>query len=153
MERETDTIFNVYKLPSIEQSIRYLHAAAGFPTKSTWLKAIRCGNFSTWPLINVKNVNKHFPESEETQNGHMRSQRQGVRSTKQKAEPTQPSQEPLPKQNDIMIRTYDTHDTMFTDQTGKFPHLSSRGNRYQMILYHVDSNSIWVECTKNKTEG
>ena len=22
-----------------------------------------------------------------------------------------------------------------------------------MILYHVDSNSIWVECTKNKTEG
>jgi len=42
---------------------------------------------------------------------------------------------------------------MFTDQTGKFPYLSSRGNRYQMILYHVDSNSIWVECTKNKTEG
>ncbi|KAL7474216.1 hypothetical protein ACHAW6_000727 [Cyclotella cf. meneghiniana] len=39
------------------------------------------------------------------------------------------------------------------DQTGKFPHLSSQGNRYQMILYHVNSNSIWVEPTKNKTEG
>jgi hypothetical protein len=42
---------------------------------------------------------------------------------------------------------------MFTEQTGKFPHLSSRGNRYQMILYHVASNSIWVEPMKNRTEG
>ena len=42
---------------------------------------------------------------------------------------------------------------MFTDQTGKLPHLSSQGNRYQMILYHVSSNSIWVEAMKNRTEG
>ena len=52
-----------------------------------------------------------------------------------------------------MVKMYDTHDTLYTDQTGKFPHLSSRGNRYQMIAYHVDSNSIWVEPTKNKSEG
>eukprot|EP00804_Cyclotella_cryptica_P029865 CCRYP_010777-RA/>CCRYP_010777-RA protein AED:0.22 eAED:0.28 QI:0/0/0/1/1/1/4/0/696 len=50
-------------------------------------------------------------------------------------------------------KTYDTHDTVYTDQTGRFPHASSRGNRYQMILYHTDSNSIWVEPTKNRTEG
>eukprot|EP00804_Cyclotella_cryptica_P030011 CCRYP_013454-RA/>CCRYP_013454-RA protein AED:0.36 eAED:0.39 QI:0/0/0/1/0/0/4/0/743 len=42
---------------------------------------------------------------------------------------------------------------LYSDQTGKFPHASSRGNRYQMILYHTDSNSIWVEPTKNRTEG
>ena len=74
-------INHVYELPSVEPAIRYLHGAAGFPTKATWLKAIRAGNFLSWPLINVKNVNKYFPESEETQRGHMRSQRQGVRST------------------------------------------------------------------------
>eukprot|EP00804_Cyclotella_cryptica_P027000 CCRYP_016654-RA/>CCRYP_016654-RA protein AED:0.44 eAED:0.44 QI:0/0/0/1/0/0/2/0/73 len=34
-----------------------------------------------------------------------------------------------------------------------FPHLSSQANLYQMILYHVDSNSTWDEPTKNKTEG
>ena len=84
IERETDTIGNVYELPSINQTIRYLHAAAGFPTKATWLKAIRKGNYSTWPLVTVKNVTKHFPESEETQQGHMRGQRQGIRSTKTK---------------------------------------------------------------------
>jgi len=67
-----EEIKNVYELPSIEQTIRYLHAAAGFPTKATWLKAIRHGNYVSWPLINVKNVNKYFPESEETQYGHMR---------------------------------------------------------------------------------
>jgi len=152
-ERDPEDINNVYELPSIEQSIRYLHGAAGFPTKATWLKAIRRGNYDTWPLINVKNVHKHFPESEETQHGHMRNQRQGVRSTKQReSEPTNPAA-PVPKQNEVLVRVYDTHNTLFTDQTGKFPHLSSRGNRYQMILYHAASNSIWVEPMKNRTEG
>jgi hypothetical protein len=31
---------NVYKSPSIKPTIRYLHAAAGFPMEETWLKAI-----------------------------------------------------------------------------------------------------------------
>eukprot|EP00956_Cyclotella_meneghiniana_P000110 scaffold196_cov26-Cyclotella_meneghiniana.AAC.2 len=66
---------NVYDLPSTERVIRYLHAAAGFPTKSTWLKAIGKG---------FKNVNKYFPESEETQKGHMRQIRSGVRKTNRK---------------------------------------------------------------------
>jgi hypothetical protein len=47
-------IHNVYELPSLEPTVRYLHAAAGFPPKSTWLKAVRQGNYSTWPLINIK---------------------------------------------------------------------------------------------------
>jgi hypothetical protein len=33
-------IHNMYKLPSIEPTIRYLHAAAGFLVEKTWLKAI-----------------------------------------------------------------------------------------------------------------
>jgi hypothetical protein len=74
-------IHNVYELPSVEPSIRYLHSAAGFPTKPSWLKAICRGNYNSWPLINVKNVAKYFPKSEETQKGHMQGQRQGVRST------------------------------------------------------------------------
>jgi hypothetical protein len=82
----------------------------------------------------------------------MKSQRQGIRSTKQRMQPTVLSPT-LPQQQDIYIKTYDTRNTLYTDQTGKFPHVSSRGFQYHMILYHVDSNSIWVEPTKNKTEG
>ena len=81
----TEAINNVYELPSIARAVRYLHGAIGFPTKATWLAAIRNGNFLTWPLITVKNVNKHFPESEETQKGHQRNQRQGVRPTNRKS--------------------------------------------------------------------
>jgi hypothetical protein len=33
-------IHNIYKLPSLEPIVCYLHAAAGFPPKSTWLKAV-----------------------------------------------------------------------------------------------------------------
>eukprot|EP00804_Cyclotella_cryptica_P017808 CCRYP_001201-RA/>CCRYP_001201-RA protein AED:0.48 eAED:0.48 QI:0/0/0/1/0/0/2/0/85 len=73
----------------------------------------------------------------------MRNQRQGTRSTKQALPQAEP-RTPLPQLHDIFIRTYDTHSTLYTDQTVK--------NRYQMILYHVDSNSIWAEPTKNKTK-
>ena len=59
-----EAINNVYELPSIEPAIRYLHGAADFPTKATWLKAIRNGSYLSCPLVNIKNVNKHFPESE-----------------------------------------------------------------------------------------
>eukprot|EP00804_Cyclotella_cryptica_P015599 CCRYP_003604-RA/>CCRYP_003604-RA protein AED:0.37 eAED:0.36 QI:0/-1/0/1/-1/1/1/0/403 len=154
-EREQHTILNVYKLPSIEHTIRYLHVAAGFPTKTTWLPAIRRGNYKTWPLVTVASVHKHFPQSEETQQWRMRSQRQGVRSTKTaiRTTPSTPSlTAPSHPEQDIYIKTYDTRAAVYTDQTGKFPHASSRGNRYQMILYHTDSNSIWVEPTKNRTE-
>jgi hypothetical protein len=33
-------IYNVYKLPSLEPTIHYLHAATCFPPKSTWFKAV-----------------------------------------------------------------------------------------------------------------
>ncbi len=154
LECENHTILNVYELPSIEQTIQYLHAAAGHPTKNTWPIAIFHGSYSysTWPLITTKNVNKHFPQSEETQQGYMKSQHQGIHSTKQCVHPNLlPTT--LPQQHDIYIKTCDTRNTLCTDQTGKFPHISSRGFQYQMILYHVNSNSIWVEPTKNKTKG
>ena len=42
---------------------------------------------------------------------------------------------------------------MYTDQTGKFPHVSRQWNRYMMVVAHIDSDSIWVEPMKNRTEG
>ena len=48
-----DAINNVYELPSTKQIVRYLHACAGFPTKTTWIKAIRAGNFTTWPQFDT----------------------------------------------------------------------------------------------------
>jgi hypothetical protein len=125
---------NVYKLPSIEPTIRYLQAAAGFPTKESWLRAIRRGNYNSWRLINVKNVAHQFPKSEETLKGHMRGQRQGVHSTKKKrwdANVTSILVEPTPhiRKGDIMIFNYDLKSTMYTNQTDHFPQILSLGNR------------------------
>ena len=36
---------SVYELPSIEQGIKWMHAVCGYPVKSTWVKAIKAGNF------------------------------------------------------------------------------------------------------------
>jgi len=150
-------INNVYELPSIEQTVRYLHAAAGHPTKHTWMKAIARGNYNSWPLINVRNVRKYFPESEETPLGHMRGARQGVCSTCPSVFSTlgEESEPPhilaIEMKGDIYIKIYKLgqeerlSNTMFSDQTGEFPFVSSRNNKFIMIVHHVDSNSKWVE--------
>ena len=50
----------------LKELVHQLQAAAGFPVQE-WIDAIKAGNYTTWPGINVKMVNQYFPESEETQ--------------------------------------------------------------------------------------
>ena len=59
----------------------------------------------------------------------------------------------IEKKRNVLITLYEPKTTLFTDQTGRFPQQSSRGNNYQMILHDIDSNSTWVEPMKNRTEG
>jgi hypothetical protein len=54
--------------------------------------------------------------------------------------------------HDILIRVINLKDTMYTDQTGHFPFVSSLGNCYIMILHHVDSNSSWRKALKNNSK-
>jgi hypothetical protein len=42
---------------------------------------------------------------------------------------------------------------MHSDQTGRFPATSSRGNQYVMVLVEVDGNYIDAKPLKNKSEG
>ena len=39
----------------------------------------------------------------------------------------------------------------FSDQTGRFPVTSSKGNKYIMIMYDYDANSISGEAIKSRT--
>jgi hypothetical protein len=148
--------------------------AAGFPVMATWIKAIKAGNFITWPGLTNTTVTKHFPESDETVKGHMKKQRQGVRSTKVKEDEHKEELPDLetytgeltnhtiqinthaPKQkrmNDVHIKIPNTSKTMHSNFTGQFPAISSRGNQYIMVLVEVDGNHIDAEPMKNKTEG
>jgi hypothetical protein len=42
---------------------------------------------------------------------------------------------------------------MHGDCTGRFPEISSRGNKYIIVLVEVDENYIDAEPMKNETEG
>lgn len=55
-----EAINYVYKIPIFDSALHYLHSAAGFTTKATWIKNIRMGNYFTWPLLTVNNFN-NFP--------------------------------------------------------------------------------------------
>jgi hypothetical protein len=136
-------IHNVYESPSIEPSIRYLHAAVGFLVEETWLKAVQQGNYNSWFLINITNVAPYFPESKDMQKGHMREQQQGVRSTKKKS-PDAPTPPPPESKKDLFICIYKLKKTMDFNQMGQFPQVSSLGNKYIMVIHDVDSNSLWA---------
>ena len=90
------------------------------------LKAIRNKWLVGWPGLTLKSVNAFFPESNETQKGHMKQQRQGVRSTQEKDEGKEEGEEkenvPKKRHHDVVVKVWDTRDTIFTDQTGKFPY-------------------------------
>jgi hypothetical protein len=60
-ESATQQLNNVYDLPSTEAAIRFLHAAAGFPVKATWITAIKNGHYDTWPNLIAELVEKYFP--------------------------------------------------------------------------------------------
>jgi hypothetical protein len=75
----------IFDLPSARKTVLWCHASAGFPTKATFIDAVRNGNYSTWPKLTVTLINKYFPDSTETIKGHMKGQCQGILSTKQRA--------------------------------------------------------------------
>ena len=59
----------------------------GYPVKSTWIKSIKAGNFTGWPIRNKLNVDKYYPETTETPKGHLNQTRKNVRSTNPKTKP------------------------------------------------------------------
>ena len=120
------------------------------------LAAARNGNLNTFPGLMTENITKFFPESDETQKGHMRQSRQGVCSTKIANKNAVLEFLPTPgvKHKDVYSRTLDiTKKAMYTDQTGRFPITSSKGNKYVMVAYELDGNCIDAEPMKDQTKG
>jgi hypothetical protein len=75
---------SVYDLPRTKQAIKWMHTICGYQVKSTWLKAIKAGNYVGWPMLNECNVQKYYPETIETAKGHLNQTRKSVYFTKAK---------------------------------------------------------------------
>jgi hypothetical protein len=132
--------------------INYLHAACFSPVKSTWITAIKNGNFSSWPGLTEHAVEKHLSESTSTTKGHLNQQRKNARTTKiknAKVIVTEPDLDHGIKTQFVYAATIDAGQ-IYTDPTGRFPVVSSKGNKYIMIFYDYDSNAILAQPIKNR---
>jgi len=101
---------NVYDLPSIKQAIKWMHAVCEYSVKSTWLQAIKAGDYVGWPMLTEQNVSKYYPKTNEILNGHMNQTQKNVRSTKVKQFPFEIAKYPEmrgKKVQEIYISTYD----------------------------------------------
>jgi hypothetical protein len=64
----------------IRELINYLHAECFSPVKSTWIQAIKNGNFTSWPGLTEQAVEKHVSKSTTTVEGNWNQQRMHARS-------------------------------------------------------------------------
>ena len=145
--------YSAYDLPSVKSLIRYFHAAAGYPVRSTWLKAIGSGNYSTWPGLTLANATKYCPTATATLMGHLVQKRQGVRSSNMKT-PASLQQHILPQVKSNELHVFVTPiSKLYIDDTGRFPVHERSGNRYIMIAYHCNANLILVEPFSSRKDA
>ena len=145
--------YSAYNLSSVRSLIRYFHAAAGYPVRSTWLKAIGYGNYFTWTGLNLTNATNYCPTATATLIGHLVQKIQGVRSTKMKTSASL-QQHILPQFKSNKLHVFVTPiSKLYTDDTGRFPVHAHSGNRYVMIAYHCDANLILAEPFSSRKDA
>jgi hypothetical protein len=111
------------------------------------------GNFSSWPGLTEHAVEKHLSKSTSTTKGHLNQQRQNARTTKIKDTKVITKETDMDngiKTKFVYAATIDAGQ-IYTDQTGRFPVVSSKSNKYIMILYDYDSNAILAQPIKDRT--
>jgi hypothetical protein len=150
---------NVYGIHKVDEAIHYLHAAAGSPVPSTFIKAIEAGNFVTWTILTAQHVRKYLEKSEATIKGHLNQTRKNVRSTRPNKKVTTPDEEVeyephiMKRTNVVYAAIHELEGHTYTDLTGRLPTRSSRGYKYILVLYDYDSNNIQSEPMKSRSDA
>ena len=137
---------------------QYLHACAFSPAVSTFQKAIKNGHFITWPGISTINFKNILPTTIATEKGHLDQERKNLQSTKISKQEINDDdmfpQQSIIKNSEIFGKMFNINEIgtnkTYADLTGKFPHKSSRGYQYILVMYDYDSNAIIVEALKTR---
>jgi hypothetical protein len=137
----------------------YLHADLGSPAPSTLLRAIRRHHLVTFPGLTTNLVTKHSPKSLATVLGHQDQEAKHLRLTKALLVAdtllvSEPDLEPAldAPSHHTFAMLFDKVQIMksCSDQTGRFPIPSSRGNHCIFVLYHHDTNSVHATAIPNR---
>jgi hypothetical protein len=113
------------------------------PTQSALLQADKNGHLVTWPGLTEKAINKHLKLTPATTMGHMNQSRQNIRSTSKTPitsdiEDVTATPEALGTKTHLVYAVLVDQGQLYTDLTGKFPVVSSKGNWYVMVCYVFD---------------
>ena len=134
--------------------VQWLHTAAFSPSPSTFLDAIQCNFFATWPGLTANIVRCHLTQTDATVKGHLDQQRQRKRKRKHPS----PEEQPIPstgtRSHTIYAAILDPATPTgrtYSDLTGRFPIQSNRGAKYILVVYEYDSNAIIVRPLRNPT--
>ena len=133
--------------------MEFYHATFFSPAKSTWLWAITQEYLWWSPGLTLDWALKFIQGTKlATIKGHLNVKQQGARSTAIKDD------HPLQEHGNIktlhvFITLSNIDGKMYSDQTGRFPLPSSRGNKYAVIVYVYDANAILSYTIKNWSTG
>ena len=109
---------------------------------SFWMGKFNHKNFFTsWPGLSLDLVHKHLTKKQSTILGHLQKLRKGLRPTKEKVTNSEPDpeQDQFPQStqsvitNLVFFKTVDLSGKIYTDQTGRIPVSSSKGNTYILV--------------------
>jgi hypothetical protein len=144
----------------------WYHASAGFPLKETFIDPVHNGNHATWAKLRVTLINHYFPDYDKTVKGHLKGQCQGIQSTKHKAlekviknktvrikiegKDSPFHRSPITKTHEAFFCIEDLTKSIHTDQTGAFSFTSQQGNRYIMVVIHLNANYIFVKPMQSR---
>ena len=143
-----------------EQLAIYHHTTLGCPVPSTLLRAIRRGHLTTFPGLTTQLITKHLPKSIATTLGHQDQEAKNLRTTRTAPsslndeldddDDTAPTLASRSHQVSVILLDNQHHLKSYSDQTGRFPVPSSRGNHYIFVLYHQDTNTIHAVAIPNR---
>jgi hypothetical protein len=102
--------------------------------KSAMLQAVKDGHLITWPGLTEDAINKHLKLTPATAMDHMNQQRHNIRSTSKAPAEKQPTLDTdLGTKTHLVYAIVVDQGQLYTDFTGKFLVISSKGNSYMMV--------------------
>jgi hypothetical protein len=113
------------------------------PTKVALLKAVKNGHIITWPGLTEQAINKHLKMMPAAAMGHLNQRLQKMRSTSKALithdmEDEEVTPAGLGYKTHVFYAVVVDQGQLYTDLTGKFSVISSKGNWYGMVCYSYD---------------
>jgi hypothetical protein len=158
---------SLYECSNTHQLIHYYYACLNYPVPSSLLQAIDRGYFRGWQGLTSQRVRRHIKGSPESAMGHLDQVRQGTRSTQPQTPTTMPT---MPgrhiddhmadapqtllnvRTNHVFMQIHAIDGVISSDQTGRFPITSNRGNAYVVVFYIYDANYIRSVPIKSRSK-